>query len=108
MEYGDLTGLVRAGTPDTRRIAALFARAFQDDPLMRFAIPDAQRRRGLLPGLMGLNVRYGCRYGEVYITSESTGAAIWLPPGDSAYTLWRLLRAGMLVAPLRLPWPTLR
>ncbi|HEY1389771.1 MAG TPA: GNAT family N-acetyltransferase [Ktedonobacterales bacterium] len=108
MENEDPTGLARAGTSDVRRIAALFARAFQDDPLMRYAIPDAQRRRRLLPRLMRLNVRYGCRYGEVYCTPEYTGAAIWLPPGDATYTLWRMLCAGMFVAPLRLPWPVLR
>lgn len=108
MANGDITGLVRAETTDVRRIAALFARAFQDDPLMRYAIPDARQRRRLLPGLMGLNVRYGCRYGEVYYTPEYMGAAFWLPPGQSTYTLWRLLRAGMFVAPLRLPWPALR
>jgi ribosomal protein S18 acetylase RimI-like enzyme len=108
MESDNLVGLVRAGTPDARRIAALFARAFQDDPLMRYAIPGAQQRRRLLPWLMGLNVRYGCRYGEVYTTSEYTGAALWLPPGQTAYTLWRMLRAGMFAAPFRLPWPVLR
>ena len=75
---------------------------------MRYAIPDAEQRRRLLPWLMGLNVRYGCRYGEVYRTAEYTGAAFWLPPGHATYTLWRMLRAGMFVAPLRLPWPVLR
>lgn len=108
MANGDITGRVRAGKSDAGRIAALFARAFQNDPLMRYAIPDAQQRRRLLPTLMGLNVRYGCRYGEVHHTPEYTGAAIWLPPGQTAYTLWRLLRAGMFIAPLRLPWPVLR
>lgn len=108
MENEHLTGLAHAGMPDARRIAALFARAFQDDPLMRYAIPTAQQRRRLLPWLMGLNVRYGCRYGEVYYTSEFTGAAIWLPPRQSTYTLWRMLRAGMFSAPFRLPWPMLR
>jgi len=108
MDSDTLNGLVRAGMPDARRIGRLFARAFQEDPLMRYAIPDAQQRRRLLPALMGLNVRYGCRYGEVYSTAECTGAAIWLPPGHATYTLWRMLRAGMFIAPLRLPWPVLR
>lgn len=108
MENDNLIGLTRAGTPDVGRIAALFARAFQDDPLMRYAIPDARQRRRLLPSLMSLNVRYGCRYGEVYTTLELTGAAIWLAPEQATYTLWRMLRAGMFVAPLRLPWPMLR
>jgi ribosomal protein S18 acetylase RimI-like enzyme len=108
MENEDPPSLVRAEITDVRRVAVLFARAFQDDPLMRYAIPDARQRRRLLPWLMGLNARYGCRYGEVYATSEYTGAAIWLPPGQTAYTLWRMLRAGMFAAPLRLPWPVLR
>lgn len=108
MESDNLMGLVRLRIPDVSRIAALFARAFQDDPLMCYAIPDVRQRRRLLPWLMGLNARYGCRYGEVYCTPEYTGAAIWLPPGQTAYTLWRMLRAGMFVAPLRLSWPMLR
>jgi ribosomal protein S18 acetylase RimI-like enzyme len=93
---------------DARRIAALFAHAFQDDPLMRYAMPDARQRRRLLPWLMGLNVRYGCRYGEVFTTPECTGAAIWLPPGQTTYTLRRMLRVGMFSAPFRLPWPMLQ
>lgn len=108
MDSDTLNGLMHAGTPDARRLGQLFARAFQDDPLMQYAIPNAFQRRRLLPALMGLNVRYGCRYGEVYTTSAYTGAAIWLPPGHATYTLRRMLRAGMLIAPLRLPWPMLR
>src|SRR6516165_9103855 len=95
MENDDLTGLVRVKTPEARRVATLFARAFQDDPLMRYAIPDAGQRLRVLPGLIGLNVCYGCRYGEVYATSDYTGAAVWLPPGQTVYSLRRMLRAGM-------------
>jgi ribosomal protein S18 acetylase RimI-like enzyme len=108
MENDDLTGLVRVKTPEARRVATLFARAFQDDPLMRYAIPDAGQRLRVLPGLIGLNVCYGCRYGEVYATSDYTGAAVWLPPGQTVYSLRRMLRAGMFVAPLRMPWPMLQ
>src|SRR5690348_2841957 len=42
------------------------------------------------------------------IAPRDSGAAIWLPPGQPTYTLWRMLRAGMFVAPLRLPWRVLR
>jgi GNAT superfamily N-acetyltransferase len=94
-----------------RRVAVTLARAFQDDPLMRYAIPDDERRRRLLPRLIALNVRYGRRYGEVYATpgfAGFEGAAIWLPPGQTRMTLWRILRAGMFTAPLWAPWPVLR
>lgn len=73
MGIDNLRGLARAGTPDARRIAGLVARAFQDDPLMRYAIPDARQRRRLLPTLMCLNARYGCRYGSSVASSEKRG-----------------------------------
>ena len=104
----DLAGLTRATLADARRVAAVLARAFQDDPLMRYAIPDGDERRRLLPWLIGLNVRYGCRYGAVYVTPGYEGAAVWLPPGQTTMTLRRMLRAGMFAAPPRVRWPILR
>ena len=63
MASDDGARLIRATRADVRRVAAMLARAFQDDPLMRYAIPDDERRRRLLPRLIALNVRYGRRYG---------------------------------------------
>jgi len=108
MASEDGSDSVRATLADVRRIAATLARAFQDDPLMRYAIADAEQRRRLLPRLIALNVRYGCRYGEVYTTPGYEGAAIWLPPGQTHMTLWRILRTGMFTAPLWAPWLALR
>lgn len=105
---GELADLVRVHPADARRVAALLARAFQDDPLMVYAIPDARQRARLLPWLVGLNVRYGCRYGEVYRTRDLSGAAIWMPPGRTRITPLRMLRLGMFAAPLRVSWPILR
>jgi ribosomal protein S18 acetylase RimI-like enzyme len=101
-------GLTRASMGDAPRVAALLAQAFDDDPLMRYAVPDARQRSRLLRRLIGLNVRYVCRYGEVYATPGFAGAAVWLPPGRTTPTLGRMLRAGMFVAALRIPWPVLR
>jgi ribosomal protein S18 acetylase RimI-like enzyme len=108
MATDELSRLRRATPGDTRRIALLLARAFQDDPLMRYTIPYAAQRLRLLPWLIGLNVRYGYHYGEVYTTQGYEGAAIWLPPGHTSFTLWRMLRAGMFVAPFQAPWSILR
>lgn len=107
----DGASVVRATLADVGQIARTLARAFQDDPMMRFTIPDDDQRRRLVPRLIALNMRYGCRYGEVYAIPDAvgyTGAAIWLPPGQTRMTLARILRAGLFVAPLRLPWPILR
>jgi len=101
-------GLTCVGAADAPRVAALLARAFHDDPFMCYAIPNAHQRRHLLPWLIGLNVRDGCGYGEVYTTPGGEGAAVWLPPGRARRTPWRMLRAGMLAAPLRVHWSILR
>ena len=108
MESNDLAGLVRVTVADARRASDTLARAFRDDPLMRYAIPDDDERRRLLPFLIGLNVRYGCRYGEVYATRDYAGVAVWLPPGQTTMTLTGMLRVGMLAAVWRARWPILR
>src|SRR5579863_6062759 len=76
------------------RIAALLARAFANDPEMLAALPDPAQRARVLPRLIGLNVRYGCLYGEVYTTPQLDGAAIWLPPGATTFTFGRIARSG--------------
>jgi GNAT superfamily N-acetyltransferase len=101
-------GLTRIGRADVARVAALLARAFAEDPLMRYAIPDASDRHRLLPWLIGLNVRDGCRYGAVYATGGFEGAAVWFLPGRTRRTLWRMVCSGMVAAPLRVRWSILR
>jgi ribosomal protein S18 acetylase RimI-like enzyme len=75
---------------------------------MRYAIPDAGERHRLLPWLIGRNVRDACRYGAVYATAGFEGAAVWFPPGRWRRTSWRMLRSGMVAAPLRVRWSILR
>lgn len=102
------SGLVRIGAGQRARVAALLARAFQDDPLTAAALPDAALRARNLPGLIGLNVRYAVRYGEAYATPGMEGAALWLPPGRTRVSTVGMLRVGALAAPLRVSWATLR
>ncbi len=101
-------GLRRVGKTDVPRVAALLARAFARDPLMRYAIPDPSERRHLLPWIIALNVRDACRYRAVYATPGFEGAAVWFPPGRAKRTSWRIVRSGMVAAPLRVRWPILR
>jgi ribosomal protein S18 acetylase RimI-like enzyme len=95
---------VRVGATRRADVAAVLARAFQDDPLMRYVLPDAKRRARTLPWLVGLNVGYCLRYGEVFATPALTGAALWLPPGSTTPTPWRMVRAGIFVAPFQASW----
>jgi ribosomal protein S18 acetylase RimI-like enzyme len=91
----------------TKAAAHLLTRAFQDDPLMVYVLPNAQRRRQLLPVLFGVVVRYCLRYGAVYTTSGLEGVVCCLPPGQTT-TSGRLALIGLSDPPLQLGLTGLR
>ncbi len=87
---------------DAARTAAVLARAFQDDPMMTFLLPDAARRARLLPRLLGGIQAYTLAHGRATTTPDLGGVACWLPPGGTDVTPARMLRAGMVGGLLRL------
>lgn len=87
--------------------AQLLARAFQNDPLMAHVLPNAHRRRRLLPVLFGVVVRYCLRYGAVYTTSGLEGVICCLPPGQTT-TFGRLALISLSDPPLQLGLTGLR
>jgi GNAT superfamily N-acetyltransferase len=63
--------------------AAVLARAFFDDPLSVYLLPDEAHRWAALPALFAHGVRYGHRFGEVFTTPGAIeGTAVWLPPAS--------------------------
>lgn len=82
---------------DVRGLAAVMARAFDDDPLMMWIFPDGGMRRRRLPVLFGVLLR------NYYLASGATelvaagpqilGGAIWAPPGQWPLPVWRQLAA---------------
>ena len=93
--------------PQAEAGAYLLAKAFQHDPLMAYVLPNAQRRRRLLPSLFGIVVRYCLRYGVVYTSSGPEGVACCLPPGQTA-TIGRLALMSLSDPPLQLGLTGLR
>ena len=62
--------------------ARVLARAFHDDPLMCYAIPDAGVRASALPVHIAGLLRFGRLFGDVHTTAgDPVGAAIWQSPG---------------------------
>ena len=91
----DIESLVRLTKSDIERGAEVLARAFQDDTLESYFIPDAEVRCKLLPYFFQFRLRFGILYGEVYSTSpELEGIAVWFPPSKSDMTFWKMMRAG--------------
>lgn len=84
--------------------ARMLARAFFDDPLMRYYLPKAADRSELLPGVLGVSLKYCLRLGEVYTTPAIEGAALWLPPGRNGYDFFGLALASLGVLKLRFAW----
>jgi ribosomal protein S18 acetylase RimI-like enzyme len=72
--------VVRATVPDIPRLATTLARAFDDDPVILWLLPQARRRNRML-ALFKLLLRSQVGVGETYSTVEGVGAAVWAPPG---------------------------
>lgn len=70
----------------------LLGRAFQDDPLMVYIVPHADKRRRKLPAFFRVVLRYCLHYGAVYTTESLDGMACCLPPGQTNPSIIRLLR----------------
>ena len=65
----------------------LFARAFHDDPLNIYALPDERARARLNPTYFSAFVRYGRLAGEVWTTEGSLdGVSVWIPPDKGVDT----------------------
>lgn len=73
---------------DIPALARVLGRAFQDDPVMTWVQPDAQRRKAALPGLFGALTRHHYLAGratEVATSDDGAGAAaLWDPPADGS------------------------
>lgn len=73
----------RLSTTQIAQASSLLGRAFQNDPLMIYVIPDAEKRRRLLPTLFRSAVSYCLRYGIIYTTPGLQGLVCCLPPGQA-------------------------
>lgn len=68
---------------DVEPVSHALARAFFDDPLQTWAIPDATRRLGLLADIFGTLARWlDVPLGYCWVDATWSCAAYWLPPGD--------------------------
>jgi ribosomal protein S18 acetylase RimI-like enzyme len=74
----------RAVPNDIPRMAASLARAFADDPVSNWMLPQARRHTRLI-AMFTLVLRSQVPLAETYSTPDGVGAAVWAPPGR-----WRL------------------
>ena len=73
-----------ARTGDRRAIAVTLARAFQDDPLLLFAMRDPVRRARALIRIMCSELAHAGQRGTIWASRREErplGAAVWFAPG---------------------------
>ena len=76
----ETTVAITHATPaDVPTVASVLARAFQDDPVFRWSIPDADRRRVFLPGVFAAFAELYLPCEETYLTEDGAGTALWAP-----------------------------
>jgi ribosomal protein S18 acetylase RimI-like enzyme len=91
-----LDNLIRLAKSQIKPASKVLARAFQDDPLWAYFIPDGLMRKSKLHYISDFLVRYGVLYCQSYATSGLEGVALWVSPEQGELTLWRMIRCGAL------------
>jgi GNAT superfamily N-acetyltransferase len=76
------------------RAGGLIARAFHDDPLLVYCLPDGTERAQRAPAFFATFVRLAHAIGEVQCLPELEGVAVWSRPGRLHETLEVQRQAG--------------
>lgn len=93
---------VAAMTVDPARVGAVLARAFADDPMFRYVLPDPRARTQRLPTLFAGSARHAARYGGVASVEDGRGIAVWTDQAHMTIGFADAIRGGMMTLPLRL------
>ena len=91
-----VTEITRLAEHQVEEAGKMLGRAFFDNPMSVYLLPDAATRARPLTWMFDRTARYGHLFGEVYTTAGKVdGAAIWLPPDSPPIGGERVIQAGM-------------
>ncbi|MDQ1402023.1 MAG: hypothetical protein QOG03_339 [Actinomycetota bacterium] len=78
-----MTEARKATFDDVPWLAQTLGRAFEDDPVFEWLLPDVRTRLNRITKLHALELTHVfLRHGATWTTPDRTGAAIWAPPGQ--------------------------
>ncbi|MFX1407567.1 MAG: GNAT family N-acetyltransferase [Promethearchaeota archaeon] len=98
----ELTNLLRLSKKDIKAASLVLSRAFLNDPVIRWQIPDFNTRAKKLHYLWQISLRIGIKYGEVYATSENLeGIAMWRSPKYVNISYWKYVKNGGIKLPIK-------
>jgi ribosomal protein S18 acetylase RimI-like enzyme len=78
----------------------MLARAYLHDPQFVYVLPDEDERLRRSPWFFSAVLRYSAAVGT--LLAADGGVAILIPPGGHTASLTRMVRSGLIAAPLRL------
>ena len=87
---------------ETDRLGRSMSKAFFNDPLMEYTVPDEEKRLKFNDWFFARAIGYCQRWGEVYADENLAGGGAWLSPGNTTMTTMRILRAGLWKLPFKL------
>jgi GNAT superfamily N-acetyltransferase len=97
------TAIRTACAEDLPVLADVLARAFQDDPVFAWSIPDPDERRARLPALFATFAEVFLPHDDTYLTEDLASVALWAPAGvdplEGAPGAWFAQRCQELLSP---------
>ena len=79
---------------DAGPISQMLGRAFSDDPLTSYLVPDPKRREKGLPRIFRLLLKMGLPHRSCMVTSGYEAAAYWRPPNAWHVPFWQYIVNG--------------
>lgn len=79
---------------DAAPVSDMLARAFSDDPLIGYLLPDEARRTRVLPRVFRLLLKMGLPHRACHVTNGFESAAFWRPPGAWHVPFWQYIVNG--------------
>lgn len=79
---------------DADALAQTLARAFHDDPLICFLVPETADRQARFARLFKLLFKLGLPYGACDVTTGYEAAALWRPPNQWHVPIWQYVVNG--------------
>jgi ribosomal protein S18 acetylase RimI-like enzyme len=81
------------------QLAAMLARAFHDDPVTAWFMPNEQRRPKYAARFFGWQLHRLLGQEQVHVTGDRSGAAVWALPGRWRESNWQALRLFVALVP---------
>ena len=80
---------------DTPRVVNTMAAAFAEDALYRYFVKEEAERKAFLEAFMAFRLRYGQKYGKVFVADGGEGVTIFLKSGHQMGPADLLLCGGL-------------